>query len=187
MSEKLSKSVYQLKVTLKGTKPPIWRRLLVPADLPLGKLHEVLQLVMGWENYHLHQFISGGRFFGMQDGEFSLDAEIEDENQFKIKDLLSAEKETLGYEYDFGDSWDHKIVLEKILPAEDGQQPPRCIKGMRACPPEDCGGIWGYQELLETLSDPKNPDYEEMLEWVGGEFDPELFDIGRVNKQLALV
>jgi hypothetical protein len=188
MSEKSSTSLYQLKVILLETNPEIWRRILVPADIPLDRLHDVLQLAMGWTNSHLHQFTQGDRFFGMQEDGFGMDDEEgpEDERAFKLSDLLAAETESLGYEYDFGDSWEHQLLLEKVLPAEAGKkQAPRCLGGARACPPEDCGGAWGYEQLLETLSDPQHPEYEDMREWVGGEFDPEAFEIDQVNKALA--
>ena len=179
------KNIYQLKVVLNGVKPPIWRRILVPGDIELGSLHLVLQLVMGWTNSHLHQFISGRTFYGIKDDEFSFGLEVKDENKYTLNELLGSEKETIVYEYDFGDSWEHKIILEKILPYEKDKKLPLCIKGKRAYPPEDCGGIWGYQELLNTLSDPENPEYEEMLEWLGGGFDPEAFDIAETNEQLS--
>lgn len=184
MAAKSSSNLYQLKVTLLGAKPPIWRRLLVPAEMRLGTLHDVIQIAMGWENAHLHQFVSGNTFYGVQEGGFLAD-EVEDENRYKISDLLSAEKQKCRYEYDFGDSWDHEILLEKILPPETSGQLPRCLKGARACPPEDCGGIWGYVGLLEALSDPKHPEHQEMLEWLGGPLDAEAFDLKAVNFTLA--
>jgi len=185
MSVKSLRNTYQLKVTLYGAKPPIWRRILVPSDIQLGKLHIVLQVVMGWTNSHLHQFISGRTFYGIQDDEFSSEMEVEDENKYKLNQLLQSEKEAIKYEYDFGDGWEHKILLEKISPYENDKQLPRCIEGKRACPPEDCGGIWGYQELLDTLKDPEHPEYEDMLEWLGGEFDSEAFRVDETNEMLA--
>ena len=110
---------------------------------------------------------------------------MEDETKYKLSQLLKKEKDSLIYEYDFGDSWEHKILLEKILPDDGKTVLPVCIKGKRACPPEDCGGIWGYEELLGTISDPKHPDYEDMLEWLGGEFDPDEFDLEELNGDLA--
>lgn len=184
MTTKQANSIYQIKITLTGVRPPIWRTVLVSGDLGLGSFHQVIQAAMGWENSHLHQFVANRVFYGMADGDFGL--EMEDESQYKLSQLLKNEKDTLVYEYDFGDSWEHKILLEKILPHDNKKTLPICIKGKRACPPEDCGGIWGYQELLETLSDPKNPDYEDMLEWLGGEFDLEAFDLDEINRNLSL-
>lgn len=185
MATKASRSIYQLKVTLNGIRPPIWRRILVPSDIRLGKLHRVLQSVMGWDNYHLHQFVAGGIMYGTHGDEFGMDLDVEDEDKCKLHDLLKTEKKTIRYEYDFGDSWEHTILLEKILPYEVDQKLPRCLKGKRACPPEDCGGVWGYQELLEKLESPDDPEHQEMIEWLGGEFDSEAFDIDEVNQTLS--
>ena len=186
MQVKAVRSIYQLKVTLVGTKPPIWRRIVVPSDIRLDTLHMVLQIVMGWENCHLHQFDAGGLTYGAHEDEFGLDMDmdVEDENTCKLHQLLKTAKDTMKYEYDFGDSWEHKIVLEKILPHDKAQQLPRCVAGKRSCPPEDCGGVWGYEEMLELLKHPEDPEYEERMEWLGGEFDPEEFDVDGVNLQL---
>jgi hypothetical protein len=174
--------IYQLKVTLKDSKPPIWRRILVPADVNLAKLHQILQAAMGWLGGHLHQFIVGGVYYGEPHPDFG--DEIENERRVKLSQAASEVKDRFIYEYDFGDSWEHQIVVEKILPAELGVRYPICIAGKRACPPEDCGGVWGYESLLEAISDPKNPEHEEMLEWVGEDFDPEAFDLEEINEGL---
>jgi len=184
MTTKQSRSIYQIKISLIGAKPPIWRTVLVPSDLDLENFHNVIQVAMGWEDSHLHQFIANEKFYGTPDDEFGM--EIEDESKYKLSQLLSKEKDTIIYEYDFGDSWEHKILLEKVLPFDSKTDLPVCIKGKRACPPEDCGGIWGYEELLETISDPKHPDHEDMLEWLGGEFDPGEFDLEVINKDLSM-
>ena len=184
MSRKQLSSIYQLKVTLSGARPPIWRRILVPSSINLGDLHEVLQIVMGWSNYHLHQFIAGPMTFGVPDDEFGDDFETEDEMEYELSQVLRKEKDSLTYEYDFGDDWEHKIVLEKILPPDSSIKVPRCIKGKRACPPEDCGGVWGYENLIDVVQDPSHPEHEEMLEWVGGKLDPEHFDLEEINTVL---
>ena len=186
MSVKNLRSIYQLKITLKDSKPPIWRRILVPSNVNLGEFHLILQIVLGWTDSHLHQFISGRTMYGTPVDEFGGDLEMEgeDETQYKLSQLLKREKDSLNYEYDFGDGWEHKIVLEKILPYDGSVKVPTCIKGKRACPPEDCGGIWGYDNLLEVIKDPSHPEHEEMLEWIGGEFDPEFFDIEETNSTL---
>ena len=183
MTTKQPRSIYQIKISLIGVKPPIWRTVLVSSDIGLGAFHDVIQVAMGWTNSHLHQFIANQGFYGIPDDDFEL--EMEDETKYKLSQLLKKEKDTITYEYDFGDSWEHKILLEKILPDDGKSVLPVCIKGKRACPPEDCGGIWGYEELLETISNPKHPDHEDMLEWLGGEFDPEEFDLEEVNGDLA--
>jgi len=186
MSVKTLRSTYQIKVTLDGVRPPIWRRILIQSDITLGNLHTILQIVMGWTNSHLHQFISGRTLYGEQDDDdFMFDPDIEDENKYRINDLLKKEKDWIRYEYDFGDGWEHKILLEKILPFEKKGKLQTCIKGKRACPPEDCGGIWGYQNLLEILQDPEHEEYENYIDWLGGKFDSEAFDIAEVNQTLT--
>jgi hypothetical protein len=183
MTTKQVKNMYQIKISLIGAKPPIWRTVLVPSNLKLAAFHDVIQVAMGWTDSHLHQFIANKVFYGIPDDDFGM--EIEDESKYKLSQLLKKEKDTLIYEYDFGDSWEHKILLEKILPFDTKTVLPVCIKGKRACPPEDCGGIWGYEELLATISNPKHPEHEDMLEWLGGEFDPEEFDLEEINEDLA--
>lgn len=174
--------IYQLKITLVDSKPPIWRRVLVADDTRLSTLHLILQIVMPWSNSHLHQFLVGGEYYSNPD--FDLE-DVYSENDVRLNQLGLAPKARFRYEYDFGDGWDHDILVEKILDPDPGSKYPQCIKGVNACPPDDCGGIWGYYRLLETLSDPKNRDYEDMLEWVGGEpIDPEAFDIDKVNRML---
>jgi hypothetical protein len=184
MTTKHSQQVYQLKITLKGAKPPIWRRVLVPADIRLDQFHDVIQGAMGWMNCHLHQFEAFGEFYGVPDGMFDLGPEVLDETKVKLNELLQSEKDSIAYDYDFGDDWAHKITLEKILPFEQGQSLPICVTGRRACPPEDCGGVWGYANLLQALADPKHPEHEDMLEWLGGPFDPEDFHPERTNAAL---
>jgi hypothetical protein len=175
--------IYQLKVTLKGIRPPIWRRLLIRSDTNLEYLHEVLQTTMGWLGGHLHQFVADGVQYGVPDDEWGV--EVQDERRVTLADIAPAAGDRLVYEYDFGDGWEHDLLIEKVLEPEPGATYPVCIKGRRACPPEDVGGIWGYAEFLEILSDPDHPEYEERLEWVGGEFDPEEFDVEDVNAAFA--
>ena len=134
---------------------------------------------MGWAGGHLHQFIDGEDYYGPPDLE-----DAENENRVRLNQIAPAEKARFLYEYDFGDSWEHDILVEKILPAEVGVKYPVCLKGARACPPDDCGGVWGYADLLEALKDPAHPEHKEMLEWIGGELDPEAFDLEEVNKML---
>lgn len=185
MAVKQMRSIYQLKITLRGSKPPIWRRILVIDSTKLDDLHEIFQVVMGWENYHMHQFCHGEIFYGVLNEDFDdFGIELKDESKYRLSQLLTAEKSSMVYEYDFGDGWEHQIVLEKILPFDSTLQLPLCIKGKRACPPEDCGGIWGYEDLLKILKDKKHPDHENMQEWIGGSFDSEYFDLDEINEQL---
>ena len=178
-------AIYQLKVTLKGSKPPIWRRLQVPGNLTLDDLHRVLQIAMGWDNAHLHQFTVGRTYYS--DPLFELDdalGDVNDSTRTTLRQVAPAEKAKFTYEYDFGDSWEHEILVERIVPPEPGARYPVCLTGRRACPPEDCGGIWGYAALLETIQNPDDPEREEMLDWLGGAFDPEAFDLEAVNQAL---
>ena len=178
--------IYRLKITLADAKPAIWRRIEVP-DLTLGELHSVLQVVMGWDDSHMHQFIVGKTYYGQATPD-DLDLEVEDEDGIRISQVFPEKKRArIAYEYDFGDSWLHDIVLEKTLDPEPKVKYPRCIDGARACPPEDCGGIGGYAEFLEAISDPKHPDHRDMKEWIGGKFDPEKFSVDAVNKELRRV
>jgi hypothetical protein len=174
--------VYQIKVTLKGSKPPIWRRMQVTSETTLAQLHRILQRVMGWESYHLYQFVVGGMEYG--DPSMLEEMEGEDARRVTLATLVRGEQDTFLYEYDFGDGWDHELRIEKVLPFEAGKRYPVCLTGKRACPPEDCGGIWGYAGFLDAIQDPQHPEHEEMLAWVGGEFDPEAFDRDKVNKEL---
>ncbi len=179
-----AKTIYQIKVTLIDLKPPIWRRFLVEDTVTLGRLHDILQIVMGWTNSHLHHFIIGGEFYGMpMDDEFG-DMRTKDETRFKLKQLASGEGFKFRYEYDFGDSWEHQLVVEKILPVEPGLRYPLCTAGKRACPPEDVGGIWGYEGFLKAISDPRHPEHAEIREWIGGDFDPERFNLNAINAGL---
>jgi hypothetical protein len=172
-------TIYQLKVTLEQIKPAIWRRLHVPSDITLSKLHSVLQDALGWTNSHLHQFVVGERRIGMK-GIDDFSEDVEDEKRVKL-DQIAGAKSRFVYEYDFGDGWEHQILVEKALPAVDGVRYPTCIDGKRACPPEDCGGVGGYARLLEIIADPKHEEHAEMLEWLGRPFDPESFDIMEAN------
>ncbi|MHB8368468.1 MAG: plasmid pRiA4b ORF-3 family protein [Leptospirales bacterium] len=177
--------LYQFKITLKDVRPPVWRRFLVPDWITLGEFGEVVEDVMGWYGLHLHEFIVKGVRYGSPDtGDPDFDSEVVDEGSVTLRKLRLSVKERIRYDYDFGDDWRHDLLLEKILPA-DGRILPVCLKGARACPPEDSGGPWGYQELLEVLKDPKNEGYASMKEWIGEEFDPEDFDLESLNEILS--
>ncbi|WP_428356946.1 plasmid pRiA4b ORF-3 family protein [Methyloprofundus sp.] len=180
------RSTYQLKISLEGSKPPIWRRLLVASDIKLDVFHLALQITMGWTNSHLHQFISRDRkLYGIKDDDFEFDnLEIQDETATRLSQLLKVEKDDLIYEYDFGDGWTHKIILEKILAFDPDKKLPYCATGKRACPPEDCGGIWGYTDLLAIMENPEHVEYEDMIEWLGDEFDPAYLRRREINQLL---
>jgi len=176
--------IYQLKVTLLGTKPPIWRKLLVPTDFTLTQLHDVLQVAMGWQECHLHEFTAGGRRFGPPDPEEGF-MEVENERKVRLSSLLRRTGAKVIYTYDFGDSWEHSIVLQKCFPAAPTMSYPICIDGQLACPPEDCGGIPGFYDLLDALKDPKHEQHQELKDWVGGDYDPEAFSIEAINRILV--
>lgn len=156
-------------------------------DLTLGELHDVLQVVMGWDDSHMHQFIINGKYYGQSESN-DLDLEVEDEDGILLSRIFTGKKKPrIVYEYDFGDSWQHEIPLEKTLEPEPKVKYPRCVEGARACPPEDCGGAWGYADFLEAMADPKHENHRDMKEWIGGKFDPEKFDLNAVNRELRTV
>ena len=154
---------------------------MVKNNIRLDQLHSVLQVAMGWSNYHLHQYRVGRSYIGIPDPDFDMD--VKDERKVYLQDIISNLKDSFVYEYDFGDGWEHKIVLEEFHPF-DFSESPLVMKGKKACPPEDCGGIWGYSNFLNAIQDPKHEEHESMLEWVGGEFDPDEFDMNFINKKL---
>jgi len=177
--------VYQFKITLEGIRPPIWRRIQVPETYTFWDLHVAIQDAMGWLDYHLHEFeirnpANGLNVtIGLQDDDFPK-RNLLDWAQ-KIANYFFPENPSADYTYDFGDYWHHKIQLDKILPREKNVSYPVCIKGKRTCPPEDCGGIGGYERLLDIIKDPEHEEHKETLEWLGEEFDPEHFDPKEVN------
>jgi len=179
------RQTYQLKVTLERIKPPIWRRLLVDSRMTLDALHNAIQVSMGWGNAHLHHFIDRQNtiYAPMDEDTFGFsDPDQIDESMILLNELLTKEKDWIKYEYDFGDGWEHKILLEKILPMEKNQFPVSCIKGKRACPPEDCGGPWGYNSIIEALAEPDTEEHAELLEWLEADLDdPEFFSSEEAN------
>jgi hypothetical protein len=179
----MGKNVYQLKVTIVDTKPPVWRRVVVPAELTLAGLHDVFQAAFGWWDQHLHEFEIGGVRYGLDDGEGW--APPKDERRTRLAEVAVAGSSFL-YVYDFGDDWRHKVVVEKVFPAEPGVRYPLCTAGRRAGPPEDCGGPWGYRDFLIAIADPAHEEHESMLEWVGGRFDPEAFEPAEFEHRLHL-
>jgi len=181
---KPSAQIYQLKITLNGTRPPIWRRVLVPGDTTLRTLHYILQTVMGWTDSHLHQFVIGGATYGATEYDDAGDLELLTEQRYRLSQVAPKPGARFVYEYDFGDGWDHTVLVEKITPPEPGARYPLCVAGKRACPPEDVGGVWGYEAFLEAIRNPRHPEHDEYREWAGDEFDPDAFDVEAVNDQL---
>lgn len=178
--------VYQIKVVLRDSRPPIWRRILVRSDLTLRSLHQVLQIVMGWGNSHMHQFIFKKERYGYPDpdGEADFGLKTIDDTKVRLEQLMTGKGQCLTYEYDTGDSWEHFLTVEKVLPLDKDKHATLCLAGARACPPDDVGGIPGYERFLEAVSYPNHREHKAMLQWVGGAFDPEAFDLNRVNHLL---
>jgi len=175
--------IYQLKITLKDVKPPVWRRVEVPADIKLDKLGEIILRAMGWGGYHLTSFeFRGEEYFGDKESAEDMGGMLA--SKAKLSQCLTSLNQKGAYTYDFGDDWRHEILLEKIFDPEKGVSYPRCTAGKRNCPPDDCGGPWGYEDFLKAIQNPKHPEHEDMLEWVGGKFDPEEFDLEGVNEGL---
>lgn len=184
---KATTPIYQIKITLKDSKPPIWRRVLISSETTLPKLHDIIQAAMGWYDSHLHAFEFHGEHYSAPspyDPHHLQEMGMKSTNRVKLNKLIATEGEKFRYEYDFGDDWQHVILLEKILPADPKQKLPICIKGKRACPPEDIGGVWGYEGFLEAINDPKHPEHAMYIEWIGDDFDSEFFELDDVNERL---
>lgn len=177
--------VYQLKITLREvSRPPVWRRVLVPADATLRDLHDVVQQAMGWDDDHMHVFSTGWQEYGSPDPELGHASD----SKVRLSQVLTGPGDRLRYTYDFGDDWEHDIVLEETRTAVPGEAYPSCVTGKGACPPEDCGGPWGYAELKEVLADPSQGDHQDMLDWLGldrgADFDPGEFSPAEANRRL---
>jgi hypothetical protein len=177
----MTAKIYQIQIVLKGAKPKIWRRILVNSDILLVDLHKIIQTTMGWTNSHLHVFSDGIEEYAPK--EFEVE-DTKDSRIIRLDKILNSEKSKITYEYDFGDGWEHTLILEKILPPGSQVQTPKCIAGKRNCSPEDCGGIWGYSNMLEVLKQPEHEEYESYIEWLGGEYDPEYFNKDEINTLL---
>lgn len=176
--------IYQVKVKLLGIEPPIWRRLQIPADLFLHDFHKVLQTAMGWENQHLHIFMRGNRLFGPSDDEWLNNPRFQDYTIVRVNDLLRNEGDEIVYQYDLGDNWRHLITLEKQTEPEPLEYYPVCVGGARECPPEDCGGPYGYQEMIAAVKDPSNPQHKFFKALFPDGLDPEYFDLEEINEIL---
>jgi len=183
------RAVYELRMELCDVKPRIWRRIRVPGDIDLGRLSNVLLCAMGWSNTHLHEFIAGGVRIGDSEvddfDDFDDIPHVIEERKVKLGDVVSEVGDRLFYVYDLGDDWRHEICVEQVVTDEKCSRLPHCLAGQRACPPEDCGGIPGYEHLLEAVGDRKHPDHIEMLHWIGGSFDAETFSVADVNRRLS--
>jgi hypothetical protein len=171
---------YQLKITLVGIHPPIWRRILVPSTMRLSCLHDAIQAVFGWTDTHLHHFEKNGEYWGVLDEEVE---DLNDESKVPVRNVLMGEGDSMTYTYDFGDNWRHKVLLEKVLSAGATSRP-ICLDGRRRRPPEDVGGPSGYEEFLNVTFEPGHEESERFREWAGGTFYAEEFDVRVVNRVL---
>jgi hypothetical protein len=175
-------SIIRISITLLDVDPAIWRRIEVPATCTLEGLHDVMQMLMGWADYHLHHFQFGDVMYGVPAPD---DPEMNDGRKVKLSTLLDDGERVFLYLYDYGDGWCCVVVLEAVAPVIPGVAYPRLVEGARRGPPEDVGGPWGYGEFLEAIADPKHERHTELLEWCGGHFDPQRFDIDEINRRLA--
>ena len=176
----------QIKVTLQDLEPAIWRRLEVPAEIKLSRLHVALQAAMGWQGYHLHAFRIGEIEYGVPDPDYEpMGVPPKDDRRATLRSLVSV-GESFVYEYDFGDGWEHEILVEAVLAPRPRTRYPRVVDGARACPPEDVGGTPGYEGFLEAVGDPWHTEHDSVLDWAGGSFDPEAFDIDAANRELDI-
>jgi len=181
MVEPLRKS-FEVSITLDGIEPRIWRRLRLPSTTKLPEAHRIFQIVMGWTDSHLHQFLVGDKRYGEPDPEFD-DGTIDEKNVL-LSSLLKEPGDNFIYEYDFGDCWEHRVVLEQITPFDTNEPATECVGGEWSCPPEDVGGSYGYMEFLRAFADASHPDHKSMRKWAGNSFQPEHFDRARVNQIL---
>ena len=173
--------VFVIKVTLLGISPPVWRRTLVHRHITLRNLHKTLQTVMGWTNSHLHQFVFNRQKYS--DPKFGLGAGIIDESRTSLGDVICTPGTRLLYEYDFGDGWQHDLLLEEVLLGDETFRQ-ICVAGARNCPPEDCGGPQGFADLLKVVKDSRHPEHDDIKEWVGEDFAPEYFAMEEINRKL---
>ncbi|MFG2586578.1 plasmid pRiA4b ORF-3 family protein [Streptomyces malaysiensis] len=180
-----SQTAHKIKITLRDSRPPIWRRLEVPSGITLRELHDIIQVAFGWEDYHMWAFESGQNRYGVADRDLG----IRSAASKRLSQVAPHTGDRLRYTYDFGDDWEHDILIEDIIKPEPDTAYPRCLTGRRACPPEDCGGIWGYDYLIEILANPHHEEHEDRLEWLGldsaDQFDPAAFDAARANSALS--
>lgn len=184
-SRKKPVALYEIRITLLHLKPAIWRRVGVPKDITLGGLHDVIQVAMGWEDAHMHEFnINKKRYGPEMPNPFDPADSTIDEDTVRLSDIAKPKAKFL-YWYDFGDDWMHELEIERETESDTGKRNARCLAGELACPPDDCGGPPGYAEMLAVLSDPSHENRDELLEWMGEDFDPAQFDLQAVDKQLA--
>jgi hypothetical protein len=180
-----SSATFQVKITLIGIEPPIWRRLQVPSSIRLCCLHSAFQVALGWTDSHLHQFEKDGKCWGVPEYDEFEELDLIDEDKTELNEVLTAAGESMTYVYDFGDNWRHEVVLEEITSVAEPIKKPVCTGGARRCPPEDVGGASGYEEFLEVIFDPTHEEFEHLVGWAGGSVHAEEFDVKAVNAALG--
>ena len=180
-----ARTVHRLKVTLRQVKPPIWRRIEVPSEIKLSDLSDALEAAMGWYGGHLHAFQAGGVTYELPDPDgFGFGQRAVDERKARLGEVLPTVGSKMRWDYDFGDGWEHDVLVEAVEPRRSDAIYPMCVAGKRACPPEDCGGPWGYGNLLEALADPSHLEHDDLTEWAPPGFDPEAFDAGEATEAM---
>jgi hypothetical protein len=176
--------ICQIKVTLRGSQPLIWRRIQARSDTTLARFHRILQKVMGWEDAHLHRFVIHGACYGVPAQGEREARKTRDERKYMLRDVVPREGSHFAYDYDLGDYWQHILVVERTLAPKEGVLYPVCLAGARACPPEDVGGIGRYHDFLQAIANPAHPEHDDFTEWIGGAFDPEAFDPSEISQKL---
>jgi hypothetical protein len=177
-----SLTVHELTVTLLDVAPRVWRRLRVPSPVSLSVLHAVLQITMGWEDRHLHEWRMGDSTYGPPEEE-SWGESIGDEASVTLAEVGPADS-AFSYFYDLGDGWEHLVEVNSVAPYDASVPPLFCLAGDRACPPEDSGGPIGYEHVLDALSDPADPEHDDTVAWLGDRFDPDELDLASINNRL---
>jgi hypothetical protein len=179
------KHAYQMMVILEGSEPKIWRQISVPGNITLADLDRIIQAVMGWTNSHLHQFTIEGQVYGVLDDEWIDEMPSLPDNGFTLDAVLGTEVKSFSYEYDFGDGWQHQVEVQMVMVADEKRNSwPMCLAGANACPPEDVGGLGGYEEFLKAIGDPIHEEHDSMRRWCGGPFDPQGFDVNSANRDI---
>ena len=177
-------AIDRIHVSLLDIEPPIWRCIELSSQTTLRQFHRILQIAMGWENYHMHEFLVSKQRYGVPDPTYDEPGEVIVEGKVQLADVLPGPGSQIQYIYDFGDYWQHTVELEEIVPAESGAAYPRVIGGARSCPPEDCGGTGGYADLLDILMDPTHEEFQHMRDWAGSKFLAESFSPESINLRL---
>ena len=182
-----AQTIYQLRIQLQDVEPAVWRSVRVPAGVTLAKLHKVFQVVMGWSDSHLHEFRIGAMRYGMPDPDFQEEGAVISEKRVVLREILKPSITRFLYLYDFGDGWEHEVLIERTGTLGVDERPLLCLAGANACPPDDVGGPGGYADFLKAIANPKHKEHRHYLQWCGGAFDPKGFDLQSVNRSLARV